>query len=553
MKKIWIPVFIAFIVIAGFYAIIQGNFGRNFTRNLITEAFQKAGFEVTIDQIEGTLPHQINLKTVTVTGNQVHITIEQLTMRPILWRLLNKEIAFTDVHATAISFDQGTPFNFDGEFRASKKRAILKGQIADWSLIARLDPTKRYASFTAINPLLVLKGQGRFDNANKLLNGKIQVGSDQILTKLPFSAEGKLLANINIAPAENGYELRGSWQVPNLIVEENRIGRVRGGVAGVWSGRTIQGEITADPFAKATVNLEIGPHLLLTGTNTIAIENLQGIHIPNAYGKLEAKAEWLVENGLQNLHLDVTATDFYYGTFYAQKASIYSDLVDPFHAPKGLLDLEFQKARMHGMELDTISLQTTCGEEIWPISLFAEGKLKHPIEIHVDGFWKSRSIADIENLSGTYFSNPFVLTKPVQLEWTKDTFRMHDAEVTIAGATAYAHIDRKGNRTDARIRCDHLPLDFLSINPLDVAVIGTLSLEAEVHEEHNRLQGDLTASIEQMQVASLGIDEKMNASGKFQGHFDRDLLSFKRESRCARVAPPQSRRLPAHPLFSMAL
>jgi hypothetical protein len=501
MKKLAFFLFLFFVLIAGAYALMQGPFGRNLTRNLLTSAVQKSGYEVTIDQVEGTLPHQIDLKGVSVKGNQVNITAQSIHLRPVLWRLFKREIAFNDVHARSITFDQGTPFDFDGKFRLTKNRAFLRGQISDWHFSVRFNQNKRIATWIASHSDVVIKGQALLDSRNQLERANARI------RKKPFSA------NVLIARRDAEYDLMGTWQAFER----------KGKGTAVWANRTLKGELTAPSFVQVLFDLQLTPDGLINGTNTISIENLQALQIPAVYGKLQANAEWHPVGKIQGLHLDATTTDFYYGPFFAQKASLYSDLEDPFHTVNGLIDLEFEKAKWDGLELETLSLETTSTDGNWPFRLFAEGEWKHPLEIHMNGVWRKPFIADVANLNGTFFNHPFVLSKPVHVEYSSDTFRLSETEISIVGAKAFLHVDRQGDRTDAHVRFIQLPLDFLSLNPLDVAVNGRINLEADVHEEKNRLRGDLKATVEQMEVG----ENKLAANGQFEGHFDKDLLALK--------------------------
>lgn len=523
MKKLGIGLFFAFLFLASIYAVMQGAIGKNLIRTLLTGALQQSGFEIHIDQIEGTLPHQIELKGVVIAGEHIYITADTLTLRPILWRLVKNEIAFTNVRAKKISFERKTPFDFEGQLQINKKKAFLRGQISDWTVSARLDLKKQRAAVSAANSLLKTQWQVQFDPSYQITTANMHIVSDRLLSASPLPIEGRLLANLSIARMENGYEWRGTWQVLDLTIEQTQMRSVKGSGNGTWSNQTIKGMIRVDapPFAKASIDWQILPDWRIVGTNAIDIDNLQSLPIPNIYGKLHASAEWFLKEHLQALHFDITATDVYYGTFFAQKASLYSDLQDPFHTVSGLIDLEFEKARWNDLQIETVSLETSSAAENWAFRLFMEGEWKHPLEVHINGFWKDHFIADIENCNGTFFNRSFALSKPIHFEWTKDLFRLPDMEITMAGATVFAHIDRKGDRTDARFRCAHLPLDFLSLNPLDVSIKGTLNLEAMIYEDNNRLQGNLKALIEQMEMATL------DATGMFEGHFDKDLLTLK--------------------------
>lgn len=518
MKKWALLFFFLFIVAAGFYAVLQSGIGKNAIRNLLSSALAQSGFEVQIDRIEGTLPHQIDLKGVTIHGEGVNVTIEELKLRPTLWRLIQKEIAFNHIQAKNISISQGTPFDFKGKFRMTQKKAYLNGQIFEWTFNSRFDRRTREIQFAARRFDLHAKGKAILDSHYQFVSSQLQLTSDQLLGHLPVAAAGRILAHIILTREEAGYQARLQWQIPNLVIENQKIGPVKGSGTATLVDRVLQGTFLIDPYAKASFDLTIRPDFLLEGTSAIEIENLQSLHLPHIYGKLNLKGIWHPIESKQGLHLDATATDFYYDSFYAQKASFYSDLIDPFQTPSGLIDIEVEKGKWHDLVIDTASLETHREAQNWLFTLFAEGKWKHPLEVHMKGSLSEKGSADIEDLTGTFYNHPFTLSNPVHLEYSSTLFRLPNAEFSIADASALVHIDRNSSHTDARLRFNNLPLDFLSLNPLDVAIEGTLNLEAQIHEENDRLKGSLKSSITQTLP--------LPATGTFQGQFDRDLLKL---------------------------
>lgn len=519
MKKIGIGLFILFIVVAGIYAVVQSNIGRNYVRNALTQGLESSGFKVQIDQIEGTLPHQINLKGISIQGNGIEMKLKTLSLRPILWRLFKKEMAFNDIHAKEISISNGKPFDFDGKLRINQKRVNAKGIVSGWKIAFRLNRDTSIALFTAQNEWLNAKGRATFGPSFQFLNANIQIGSDRWSTLLPFSAAGRFLATIHIQQ-ENGETVgRSSWQIPNLVVEETKIRAIKGKGVAVWKDRNLKGALTADPSAKATFDLTFRPDWIFSGTSEIVIENLQSLHIPKIYGKLQTKAIWEAADERQGVHLDASATDFYYGTLYAQKISAYTDLVDPFQTPKGLIDIEAEKLKWNHLELEAASLETVSHDENWSFKLFAEGTLRHPFELTADGTWKDRITVDVQNLNGTFLGTPFSLEKPVRFVHTQELFKLSSAEFIVGGSNAWIDIDREGDRTDAHIHCDGIPLDFLSLNPLEVKVAGSLNLDVTIKERKNKLQGEMKALVHQT--------EPFEADGNFEGIFRKDLLDLK--------------------------
>ncbi len=258
---------------------------------------------------------------------------------------------------------------------------------------------------------------------------------------------------------------------------------------------------------------------------------MQGLNIPqnNFYGDLLAKAEWKrAPAGEQFLHIDAAATDFYYGNFHAQKGSLYSDLTDPFHTLKGEIYLDFEKILWGSLELESASIETSNEGENWPYKLFAEGRWKHPLELKMSGFWRYQSnefFAEIQKWEGSFFNHPFILAEPFAIEWKPEEFHVSPMELSVANAKIIGTLERNAARSDAHFQLEQLPLDFLSLNPLDVSIKGKIDLDAILHEENNQLKGTLSASIDQMEIASRE-NERLLASGAINGTINRDRLDL---------------------------
>lgn len=484
MKKLGIWLFIVFLFLAGLYAVVQGEIGRNITRKLLLSTLEQSGLEVTIGQIEGTLPHQIDLKQVSITGKGTHVTIEELRLRPILWRLLKKELAFTDVHAKGISWEGQKGVDFDGTFRVNAKRAAIKGQLAGWEVAGKFD--RRSAKFTAERGSINVQGTASWGpdiQFHVAVNG--------------IGVEGMITDAKNLV-----------WQVPQW--------HLKGKGEAVWNDPALKGEITAEGLAKLTFDLEIGT--LLSGKAALQIDNLQSFHIPNAFGKLEAKTEWGISDGIQTVQLDAAATDIYYGAWFARKLSVYSDLQNPFGHVAGLIDVAMEQGNWRDLHIENGSFETVIGETNAPFTLFTEGNWSHPLEIRMNGTWRDSLIADIQGFTGTFYDHPFALARAVHMEVGNEKLILPDVEIEIAGGSVFVNIEEN----NAQLHLRQMPLDILSLNPLDVPVSGTLNCDADIWEKNHQLQGKLTASIDDMKVA-----DTIDASGKLEGKLDRDHLHLK--------------------------
>ncbi len=200
MKKILL---VLFFLIAAFYAIIQGPIGRNWVRRIIVQAVQDAGYQIEIGRIDGTLPHQINLKKVSIND----ITVEQIHLRPVLWRLLKREFAFTDVHAKNISIGQMKPFDLDGKFRISKKKIV---------------------HFSTKFPLFNLRGKAYLEPS--------------FSADLKISSEG-FSADAHIVKAKEGFQ--------------GQIQTTYGKADVIWDDGHLQGTLSTKPFDKIEFDFTI--------------------------------------------------------------------------------------------------------------------------------------------------------------------------------------------------------------------------------------------------------------------------------------------------------
>lgn len=502
MKKIGIAALILFFLLTVLYAVMQSNIGRNLIRSALTRAIEESGYQVHIDRIEGTLPNYINLKGVAIQKKDLHITISQISLRPVLWRLLKREIAFNDIRAEEVSVSEGAPFNFIGKFRISKKRLLLTGDVGPWSLFLRYHIRTMEAEFTVANDFLIARG-----NADLLptFSSNILIRSDPLTGSIQINQMGE------------EYLAKAVWQLSRF----HSVGPVNGTGEAVYREKTVQGTLSAENFAKADFSLKLEPGMLIEGTTELTIENLQSLNIPNTFGSLHAKGLWSVVNQTQLLHLDLDLKDFYYDELFTQNLSLNSDLEDPFGKLKGPIDLSAKNLQWKHLELESATFETKYGEEKSAYKLGAVGSLRHPFELFSTGSWSDSFVIELDTLNGTYIETAFTLDSPIQITSKEEIFRIEQATFTVGDGSAKISIDRQKEDTDASIHLQNIPIDFLSLNPLEIPVKGTLSLDSEIRERNNHLQGTFTAWINQT--------APMEAAGQFEGQFGKDHLQLKGE------------------------
>lgn len=477
------------------FLFLHSHMAKDLIRNRLTQTLTQSGFEIQIGQMEGTLASRLDLKEVRIQGKGVSLSIQELRLKPVLWRLLKKELVLNHLQAHGISVSEGSLFDFNGRFLMNRNKALLKGDLSDCRLVVRFDQNQKIIWFSARNPLADLKGKAFFGPHYEFLTADIQISSNELLSQLPFPASGRILGHAILVPEGEGINGRLNWRIPQLIVDGKKVGPVRGNGEATYIQQSLTGTLAIEPMAHGSFDLQLFPHPV-KGKAAIQIENLQSLHLPHLYGQLQATVDW----DQQNTFLHATATNFYYEHLFAQTATFDTDLKQ--------YDLLVEKAKWEDLELETAYLKINTSDENWPYQISAQGTWTHPLEIELSG-----NKHQIEQLTGTFFNHPLYLLQPIPLNTEKTQL-----ELAIGKALVTASFDRKEETTKGKLVLERFPLDFLSVNPLGVPVSGTIDLEAQMEEKNKRLQGDFKASIEQM----LSLD----ASGQFSGQFDRNTLQI---------------------------
>ena len=440
------------------------------------------------------------------------------------------------------------------------------------------EETLDFSKISAKTDLFNIKGKTSFDSSFHFSEGNFQLISEQLISTLPFTSSGRFLAQAKLKNEAGALQIDALWKTPSLTLDGYRADEIKGKGSAVWKGGELSGTAETGavfrsmpfegktsfswkpnssvqltdlslkaPYLTGTGNLKIRPDFLLEGKTEIEIENLQSLQLTEAhlFGRLKIRGEWKPivdqEISLQGLYLDLSAADLYWGSFYAQKASLYSDLIDPFHTLNGNIDLALEQARFGHLQFASVVFETSAKTGIRPFHLTAEGKWKHPLDFRIDGTWNLNDkdfTAMIREWSGSYSSHPFKMKEPVDLKIAPTVFRLKNLGFSIGNAEIAAFIDRENENTEAGLKLVRVPIDFISINPLDLQIAGLVNLEASLQEKEGRLKGDLQATIEKIETeeAQLPENQKLNASGSFAGYFDRNRFDLQ-GSLQARNAP----------------
>lgn len=311
-----------------------------------------------------------------------------------------------------------------------------------------------------------------------------------------------------------------------------------------WNERLQLTDISLEaPQIKGKGRWEFLENRTMQGAGELKIENLQILKslAPslNPYGQLTAKMTWNESQAT----LDMLAKDLYIKSVYFEQAAFYSDIHNPLNHPTAILSIDAEKGSFRDLQIDSIIAETTLSEgEPWPFTLFAEGVWNRDFESHSTGIWhleQKELSAEIFDFYGLFYSHPFSLQQPVELLLTSSLTQIGKTQIQLGENAQIAYEweeDSDADFTHLALHVQDFPLDFLSINPLEVSVAGNLDIDAKLTQTKDHLQGDLEASITEATIHRLGEADWITAEGKFNGRINQNEL-FVQANLSTRGAP----------------
>ena len=293
------------------------------------------------------------------------------------------------------------------------------------------------------------------------------------------------------------------------------------------------------PIVNATAGIYITGNNRLIGNVDLHIlqpESLSNFYEPlKFFETLDLEARFDVRSDEnQLLDLNFTFSNLFYKEVYSEKVDGDFELENLFEMPQGHLYIEFNNVRYENLQLDLLGIETTSKAENWPFEIFAEGVWGDPMEFFLRGFWRykdNETLVNVQDMDGHLFTHPFFLHEPVQINWHKDYFSLSKAQLDFYFSSLKAQALLSEKKSSLQLSLDYFPLDFLSLNPLDLSIKGFLSMEMNLLEERNETSGDLQMSIEDMQVLAVGDENPLWADGLITAHLENETLDFSSQFR----------------------
>jgi len=379
----------------------------------------------------------------------------------------------------------------------------------------------------------------------------------------PVNLDGEIKAKITASSDPTGILLNVAFDSSYLNIDRYPITNVEGDLNGLYQNRLFTGSLTLDSkfydqlwganaqfswqvddgltltdyflgsgYADASGEMTIGPDGYLKGHSHFRVDNLSMLQtiFPELpfFGGVEGDAILYGENNSQRIDLNTNVYDFFYSEMHFDEAHVDSSIIGKnMSLTSNIYNLFYR-----GILLNDLTFETSTFEDTWPFQITAFGNWQEPVELSLSGFWKIKDedyLVDFQSFSGHAFSHSFDLTHPSQFTLREGEMHLTDFDISMSDSILHAKADITPDMSQVTLDLDHFPLDFLSLNPHQLAFSGYTSLSCNFTEKNQKTSGSIHVNLEEAEIFSIADREPFTSSGTFKLEFEDDnaLISTK--------------------------
>ena len=503
-------------------AFLETGPGHHLAKRLILRSLEQSGVE--IGELQGEFPQDIRLKDVRIQG----LHVEEAQLEISLPCLLKRELCINQLKAKGVETPAGS-LNLQGSLSVKKNgRLKFSLEAPDLKLFVKGQGSKNHWAF-----------EGHWDEIAQF-RGSAQ-GFAKAEAKIEMDLpQGKLFADVHV----EGAGAHISWRMPELRVENFEAQELQGTWQGSFSGNSFVGELTASGQAlqetwtlKTPLTYQLGgsgsapqiefhsPILDLTGHLTLRQDGLWVGALSSESANLQLLRRWrpsLDVYGLAKVDCSVDgqaaactilAKEFYFRRAYAKELALSWTRF-------GELSLNVAGGKWGELFVHTANLTR---EAPGSFHLSLDGTLKEPLHLECAGTWKDEKLV-LETASGTVLNHSLSLQTPASFEAGPQHLKIEALNVLLDNAAISLNFDAQPGEGNLRLDIDQLPLDLLSLAPLEIPLDGWVNLKAEFHEKNNQTTGQIQVIAQQIESSG---EQPLLAKANFEALLNRNLLRAK--------------------------
>lgn len=460
-----------------------------------------------------------------------------------------------------IEFPNAPPTDMSGSFsfqRFASGKETMEGKAnllfplaypTSLSFQAERDPQKAWM----VSPIKIENGPFQTTGSLQLSEqGNVEKGSFQIQsdllsfqTKIPLSF--RFFAEITLQKEAEGFSIRPAFRIPVLQIDGFSISNLQGHGAFQASLLDAKGTFSSSfsfsdydfeatsqfewekgigfhfsdckvesPIFQLTSNLFLSPDFLVDGTTTFSTPQIQEI-IPEIYAAISGDIVWKKEGSDQMAHCDLKATNCFFRNLQADQLTLFADILDPFHERTGFLSLDVEGGKWRSLTMHRANLEISKKDKEAFFQMNLEGNWKHPLFLNGQGSWKENELL-LSSLNGSFFNHPLQMTESMLLKWGPSSFLCPSLSLQIGEGLLSAFLSREGTEFQSDVTLTKMPLDVLSLNPLETSVAGIADITFHLAQKKEQTCGNLQATLKNVQLGMLGQETDLTSQGSFEAH-----------------------------------
>ena len=236
-----------------------------------------------------------------------------------------------------------------------------------------------------------------------------------------------------------------------------------------------------------------------------------------------------IPNTFQLLHLTASVQEFHFLELFSKEATLSIDAKDVFSDMKGSLTFTSPNSSLYEFNIDSLSFKTSNFYKENPYELICLGNFKDPFSLSSFGIWsmdKNTFDLTINKLIGKIFTHPFDIAAPIHFTLSDKVFFLDDFEIKFSNRPVYGKIQVQEDKVDIRFESESFPLDFLSLNTLQLTTRGFGRLDANLTYENENLKSNLSLDIGELKAYPLAGETPFTLSGNVNAHIDQNFLKI---------------------------
>ncbi len=270
-------------------------------------------------------------------------------------------------------------------------------------------------------------------------------------------------------------------------------------------------------------------HRRFNGSLFANVEHVNRFSFLNIDGNFAIELQLSSNQKQQDVKLIVLGKDLSYRDLLLDDLTLSAEIKNVFNEPQGRFNLLAEKFYSPNVYLSRLSFNTSSDEEHWPFALDVEGRFETSFEGYARGFWKKDPClftVELTQFFGELAQMPFLLKRPVELEWGSAELNLSPLEMRMGQGQLYTRFQLSPIRSVAVWDLTHFPLEMLSCLKPRFTLSGLVTSKGFFDATPENFEGSTSITLEEASVLHFGKTSPFHAHGTLQAHVNQNKVQI---------------------------